>query len=240
MSIMSAVREWLDRLASSVRPRRTDRDLEAELQAHLAFAAEDAERAGESRIAAARRAAVQFGGLTQSMEAARDQRGLRWLTDLVRDTRYGLRALLRTPGFTTVAIATLALGMGANVLIFSVANALLLRPLAIADPASAVRVHTNNFSATPYADYLAFRDRNHSLAPFAAFTIASMSLRAGEGPEHLFGMMVSGNYFETVGVAAARGRTITDSDDRAGAPGVAILSDHFWRRRFGAAQDIVG
>ena len=104
----------------------------------------------------------------------------------------------------------------------------------VANPAQLIRAYTDTHSNTAYADYLEYRDHNRTLAGLAAFQLASVSLRSGEAPEHVYGMAVSGNYFDLLGVGAARGRAITREDDRTGAPGVVVLGDGFWRRRLGA------
>src|SRR5262245_50058008 len=130
MSNRAGLREWLARLAGTLRPRRRDADLEEELRLHLDLAAADAERRGEP----ARNASLRLGGVAPAMDVMRDQRGLPWLDDAIRDLRYGLRALRRQPVFTAVAILTLALGIGANTAIFSLADAVLLRALPVSRP----------------------------------------------------------------------------------------------------------
>jgi predicted permease len=234
------LRQWLVRAGATLRPGRNDSDLEAELRTHLALAAEHAQRTGRSPDAAAREAVLQFGGLAQAMETLRDQRGLRWLSDLLRDLRYGCRLLARSPGFALVTIVTLALGMGANLVIFCLAEAFLLRPLPVVEPGRLVRIFSNNFSATPYTDYLDYRDSTRTLTSLAAFQLAPMSLRTSGAPERVFGMAITGNYFDTLGVRPSLGRTISEADDRSGAPGAAMLSDAFWRSRYGADPSVLG
>ena len=125
------------------------------------------------------------------------------------DVRYGGRVLLRSPGFSFVAVAALAIGIGANLTIFGFAKELLLSPPAgVADPEGVVRVFTNRFSNTAYANFEAYRDRNHTFVALAAFRGESMSLRGEGAPEQIFGLAVSGNYFNALGVPAAIGRPI--------------------------------
>ena len=159
---------------------------------------------------------------------------------LLRDLRYGVRALGRARGFTAVAIAILALGIGVNATVFSLANAFFLKPLPVADPDGFVRVYSNRFSNTSYPTYLELRNRNSTLAELAAFQLRSFGLRIDADNEHTFGEIVSGNYFTTIGITAGRGRLLVPSDDAPGAPPVAVLAHAFWMRRFGGAADAVG
>jgi predicted permease len=159
---------------------------------------------------------------------------------LLQDLRYGLRALGRARAFTTIAIAVLALGIGVNATVFSLANAFFLKPLPVSDPDSFVRVYSNRFSNTSYRTYLELRDRNSTLSDLAAFQLRSFGLRIDGDNEHTFGEIVTGNYFRTIGAAAGRGRLLLPSDDVAGAPPVAVLSHAFWTRRFGGADDAIG
>ena len=159
---------------------------------------------------------------------------------LFQDVRYGFRTLTRAPGFTLIAIAVLALGIGANATVFSLANAFFLRPLNVADPAGIVRVCSNRFSTTSYRTYLELRDRNSTVEGLAAFQLQSFGLRMDADIEHVFGTIASGNYFSTLGVAPARGRLLAEADDQVGAPPAVVLSHAFWRRRFGASADAIG
>ena len=159
---------------------------------------------------------------------------------VLHDIRYGCRALGRTPGFTAIAVAVLALGIGANTTVFSLANAFFLRPLPVADPGSFVRVYSNRFSNTRHRTYAELRDRNSTLSDLAAFQLRSFGLRVETENEHTFGEIVTGNYFSTIGIAAGRGRLLVPSDDETGAPPVAVLSHAFWLRRFGGDPNAVG
>jgi len=160
---------------------------------------------------------------------------------LLADVRYGGRVLLRSPGFTFVAVAALAIGIGANLTIFGFAKELLLSPPAgIADPGGVVRAFTNRFSSTRFADYEVYRDRNHTFVALAAFRDESMSLRGEGAPEQIFGLGVSGNYFNALGVPTAIGRPILPADDRADGPGVVVISDRFWRLRWAANPGVLG
>jgi predicted permease len=162
------------------------------------------------------------------------------MPSLLQDVRYGLRTLTRAPGFTLIAVGVLALGIGANATVFSLANAFFLRPLNVVDPAGIVRVYSNRFSNTRYRTYLELCDRNSTFAGLAAFQLQSFGLRIDADTEHVFGKIVSGNYFPVLGVAPFRGRLLVDADDQVGAPPAVVLSHAFWTRRFGASPDIVG
>src|SRR6476659_9960014 len=130
------------------------------------------------------------------------------LSDLRLDLRYAARTLLRTPGFTLIAVAVLALGIGANTAVFSLANAFFFRPLPAFHPGDIVRVCSSRYSTTRYRSYLEYRDRNATLTGLAAFQLQSFGLRmAGStgSSEHVFGTIVSGEYFPVLGLRAIRG-----------------------------------
>lgn len=146
---------------------------------------------------------------------------------LLQDIRYGFRSLGRTPGFTAIAVAVLALGIGANATVFSLTNAFFLRPLPVSDPDAFVRVYSNRFSNTRYRTYAELRDRNSTLADLAAFHLRSFGLRVDGDNEHTFGEIVTGTYFPTIGISAGRGRLLVPSDDVSGAPPVVVLSHAF-------------
>jgi putative ABC transport system permease protein len=162
------------------------------------------------------------------------------MPSLLQDVRYGFRTLTRAPGFTLIAIAVLALGIGANATVFSLANAFFLRPLNAADPAGVIRVCSNRFSTTGYRTYRELRDRNSTVAGLAAFQLQSFGLRIDAETEHVFGFIISGNFFSVLGVAPARGRLLAEGDDQVGAAPAVVLSHAFWRRRFGGSPDVIG
>jgi hypothetical protein len=121
---------------------------------------------------------------------------------LLQDIRYGFRALTRSPGFSAIAVAVLALGIGVNATVFSVANAFFLRPLPVSDPETVVRVYSNRYSNTGYRSYIEYRDRNSTLAGLAAFQMQSFGLRIDSDTEHAFGTIVNGEYCARPGNAA--------------------------------------
>ncbi len=177
----------------------------------------------------------------------------RWEDEMIQDIRFGVRMLLKHKAFALIAILTLALGIGANTAIFSVANTLLLRPLPIKDADRIVDLHrpfAHGWEAFSYPDYLELRKRSGAVADLFAFSQVELALGAsGVGSkttidneaEELHGLLVTGSYFSSLGGNAALGRTLTPEDDQAeGAHPVVVLSHRFWQRRFGAAPDIVG
>ena len=165
---------------------------------------------------------------------------------LLQDFKFSVRRLLKSPSFTLVAVASLALGIGANTAIFSLVNTVLLRPLPVEKPERLVSVSVlgkdDSMLAFSYPSYKDFRDRSGDvLAGLFAERLAPMSLSRGSNNERVWGYLVSGNYFEVLGVGAARGRTFTPEEDRAALSSpVAVLSHACWQRRFGGDASIVG
>ncbi|HET9211847.1 MAG TPA: ABC transporter permease [Thermoanaerobaculia bacterium] len=163
---------------------------------------------------------------------------------LVSDVRFAARALANRPAFTLVAVLTLALGIGANSAIFSVVDALLLRPLPYRDPGRLVWVentlHLMGMSFTAGADYLEWRDASRSLAAVAAFSDEHFTLTDGESPERVAGAMVSASFLPALGVAPARGRAFGPGDEKLNAAPVALVSDRLWRRLFGTGAALAG
>jgi predicted permease len=158
----------------------------------------------------------------------------------VQDLRYGIRTLGRTPGFTAVAVAVLALGIAANATVFTLANEFFLRPLPVANADTVIRICSNRYSTTSQRSMLEYRRRNSTLSDLAGFQLRSFGLRIDSETERSFGEIVSGDYFTMLGVTAARGRLFGQDDDRSDAPPVAVLSHSFWTRRFGASSDAIG
>ena len=166
------------------------------------------------------------------------------LSDLGRDFRYALRALLRAPTFAATVIGTLSLGIGANTAIFSAVDAVLLRDAPVSDPDSVVDVYTssgnNLYGNSSYPDYFDLRDSG-TFASLAAYALVSMTMEANGQPEPLAGQLVSGNYFEVLGIRIPLGRGLTPDDDRLGAPvRVAVISHGLWQRVFNADHSVIG
>ncbi len=243
--------EWLRIFASRFlgifRRRKLESDLDAELRAHIDALAEENIRRGmnaqEARYAARR----EFGGVEQMKETYREQRGLPFFETLAQDLRYASRMLVKSPGFTAVTILTLALGIGANTGLFSLVNAVLLGNLPVRNPQELVVVKYTDARTQQaeedfsYPMYQAMRDKNTVFANVLTRSGVDFNASYGGQSERAVGEMVSGNYFETLGVQPFLGRLIEPEDDRTpGAHPVAVLSYGYWQRRFGSDPAIVG
>ena len=238
------LRELLARLRGALGFGLSDRELEDELAFHRAMLEERHRARGVDPAAARRAARLELGGAAQIAEAWRDQRSLAFLDTLRQDVRYGLRMLRRTPGFTAAALLTLTLGIGANTAIFTVVDAVLLKPLPYADPDRLVTVADRDadgsLSGVGLATALDWRERSGSFEQFAMIRLWIPTLEGDGDAERLPAVRVSWNYFDVLGARPALGRGFTPDDDREDGWHVALLSDRLWRRRFGADPKIVG
>jgi putative ABC transport system permease protein len=248
---MGTVREWLNRLGGTLRPRRSDNELEEELRLHLELAAEDARRRGEPATEADRAARLKVGGIPQAMEALRDQRGLPILIGWGQDLRLAFRSLRATPLVTTVVIASLALAIGANTAIFSLVNGLLLRALPVHEPERLVHVTDSVLTETgatrvrawSYPQWDQIRRRPQLFQAAAAWSFVRFNRSAGGEAQFVEGLWASGSYFDTLGVRPVLGRTFSQLDDRPGGGpdgAVAVISYSYWQQQFGGAGDTVG
>ena len=230
------------------RKQEMEHELDDELRYHLERETERNLARGMSPDEARRAALVGFGGVARTKQECREARGVRLIEDILQDLRYGARMMRKTPALTLIAVVTLALGIGANTAIFSVVNAVLLRPLAHPEPDRLVRVSLQNLETDEThnpigdADFLAMRDRNRTLAGLAViYSPADGLALAGQGPpQKVPGAWVSAGFFEVLKVGAAQGRTFARGDDRSGGPNVVVVSDHFWRQRLGGDPGAVG
>ena len=246
------MREYLDRLRGTVGLGRRDSDLEDELRAHLEFAADDARRHAPEAADAARAARMRAGGMSQAMDAVREQRGVWWLDSLGRDVRHGGRALRRSPSFTAVAILTLALGIGANGAIFQLLDAVRNRTLAVQDPDRLAIVQladmsrwigrrSSGYPVLTNPLWEQFRDHQRVFSGVLAWSNMGLRLDRSLGAPVAKGLLVSGEFFDVLGVRAQVGRLLSSADDRrnCGTPG-AVVSDGFWRRHLGGSPGAVG
>ena len=218
--------------------------LDVELRDHFDRLVRDFIAAGHTDSDARRLARLEFGGLDQVKEACRDARGTRWIDDTTQDVRYGLRGFRKNPGFTAVAILTLAIGVGANLAIFNVFDALLLRPLPVPHASELItmtRVQQGNSGA--HFSYPQVQQLSEHTELFTALCgIGSDTLYVGpvEALEPVGAAWVSGRYFDTLRLAPFMGRLLTAADDTPAATPVAVLSHKYWRRRWGGDPRIVG
>jgi predicted permease len=167
------------------------------------------------------------------------------MSTLLQDLRYGVRMLLKRPGFTLIAVSTLALGIGANTAIFSLVNAVFLRQLPVPEPQRLVfgfnGTRNSPWQTSSYPNYLEYRDRNQVFSGLAAYGPIGVSLSSDERPDLVRGSIISGNYFDVLGVQAALGRTISPAEDKTpNAHPVAVISHRLWQRRFNGANNVIG
>jgi putative ABC transport system permease protein len=238
-------RGWLMRLFGLFGRQRREREFAEELESHLSMHVEDNLRAGMSPEEARRLALIKLGGVAQITELHREQRGLPMLETLLQDLRFGLRMLRKNPGFSFVAILALALGIGANAAIFSVVNAILLRPLAFKDPDQLVTVtHLYpklNLSAPVSAPgFRNYQERGNVFANAAISTVVSLNLTDQGEPERIQARRVTASFFPTLGVEATLGRMFLAEEDQPGKNFVVVLSYGLWQRRFGGEANILG
>ena len=226
--------------------RRAEAELEEEIRTHLELETEQNIESGMTPEEAREAALRAFGNVTLSKEDSRTMWGLRWLETLWQDVRFGVRTLVKSPAFTVVAVIALALGIGANSAIFSVVNAVLLRPLPYKDSdrlfmvwekGDAEAFPLNSVSAANFMDW---REQNHVFEGVAAVGRASFNLTGVGEPEMVEGRRVSANLFRLLGVEPQLGRAFLPEEDAPGAGRVVILSHGLWRRHFGSQPGIAG
>jgi putative ABC transport system permease protein len=241
------MRPWrvlLARVLGLAGGRRRDRDLQAEFASHFQMHVDELVRAGVPVAEARRIAHLKFGAVEAAKEDYRDHRGLPGIETTLRDVRHGLRVWARSPGFTAVALTSLALGIGANTAIFSIVNSLVLRPLPVRDPQQLVQIQrTAALRSLSNPIWEALRSRPDLFAHAAAWGTTTFNMADGGEVQPVSGLWISGSFFETFGVRPRLGRLLTETDDRrgGGADGpVAVLAYSFWQRQFGGASDVVG
>src|SRR6202163_2440977 len=240
--MMRQLRALLLRLGGFFRKREGDQDIAAELESHLQMHVEDNLRRGMNAQEARREALMKLGGVAQTEESYRERRGVPVIETLLQDLRFALRMLRKNPGFTAVAVLTLALGIGASTAIFSVVDAVLLRPLPYAHPQQIVRVweqapdgHRMNLAD---ANFEYFRTQNDAFASLAEYAYWVSSVAGGSEPVRVNMAEVSSGFFEVLGVQPFRGRAFAAEEQRAhGAPAV-IVSYGYWQRYLGGAADL--
>jgi predicted permease len=222
---------------------QTEADLEEELRSHVQHHADDLERSGLPRAEAEPRARIEFGSQERFREECHEALGGTFIDTLIQDARFSLRVLRKSPGFTIAAVATLALAIGANAVVFSVMNALVLRPLDMPQAESLYTIErVTDFSARQsYLDYLDLRDRNRSFDGLAACNIVQAGLDTGENPSRVWFYEASGNYFDVLRLQPYLGRFFHGSDEHGpnSAPYI-VLAHAYWHTHFQDDPGVVG
>jgi predicted permease len=242
---MRTLRRFFKRLTSWATTQQDEERLQAEIAEHLAMQTAENIQAGLSPIEARRQAMLKFGGVEAMKVEYRDQKGLPFLETLAQDLRYAFRQLAASPGFAFIAIATMALGVGATTAIYSVIDATLLHPLPYPNPSELVRIEANlpgvgahdvGFSIPELRDL-----QNSGIFQYASFCFfGSENVTGGAQPTHIAGATVSPSYFAVLGVDAALGRTFDPHDATPGSNLEVVISDGLWKRAFGADPHILG
>ncbi len=236
---------WPQRIGNLFRQERVDAEIDAELQSHIELAVEDAVRAGVPEAEARRAARLKFGNPVTMKETTMGSDAALGLEGLWRDVRYALRQLKKAPGFTAVVIVTLALGIGANTTVFSIVDAVLLRPLPYAHPERLVEVQSlegmDGFisGAVSYPDFFDWRAQNHSFTHLVSYQDESGTLTGVERAVHLDGETVSWDLLPLLGVAPERGHGFRPEDEKLGAR-VVLISHALWVSQFGSDPAVVG
>ena len=226
---------------------RVERDLDDELRAYVEQLTEEKRQEGMSAAEALRAARIELGGVEQVKEEVRQVRTGQMLEELLQDLRYGLRTLRKSPAFTVVAALALALGIGANTAMFSVAYGILLRPLPYPDADRVAVVYMRYFprdfvyGTLCVRDYLMWKENNRAFEDPSLFRTMRMDIGGKEGvPEQVQGAAVTAGLFSTLGVRPLIGRAFAAGEDRPGAMLLAVISESIWRRRFAASPAVLG
>jgi len=234
---------WFRSVAAHLSRARIEDEMDEELRSHIQHRADDLERTGMDRASAERRARIEFGGQQKFKEECREALGITLVDTLAQDARFSLRVLRKSPGFAVTAVVTLALGIGANAIVFSVLNAFILRPLDVPEPESLYQIERGKDKAgsQSYPNYVDLRDRNRSFDDLAAFSFALVGLDTGNNPTRAWAQSVSGNFFDTLRIRPHLGRFFHGSDDRGpnSAPYI-VLGYSYWHTRFQDDPGVVG
>jgi MacB-like periplasmic core domain len=235
------------RLRSLFDRQNADQELDEELRDHLELKTQQYISQGMTAQEARRAAVLEMGGIEKRKEECRDARGVHLLETFVQDLRYGLRMLRKSPGFAAIAIATLALGIGANTAIFSYVNAWLIKPLPFpqADRLMVLLSHdtkkgwTSN-GVTSSADYFDYEKQNSSFEQLVPWTSWYFNLTGDGPPDRVLGGLVGWNFFQTLGAQPLLGRTFLPQESQPASSHVAIISRGLWESRFAADPRIIG
>jgi putative ABC transport system permease protein len=245
MDEVSRLRTMFSRIWAMLRRKKLDRELDDELRSHLEMAAEENRRRGMNTEEARRKAMRDFGGVTQVRETVRMREGVPFIENLRRDGLYALRQMRKSPGFAAVVIITLALGIGANTTVFSIVDAVLLRPLPYAQPQRLVEVMSREVNGTfvggavCYPDFFDWRAQNHSFERLMSYDDEEYSLTGVERAVHLDGEAVSWDLLPLLGTTPEQGHGFRPEDEKLGAR-VVLISHALWASQFGSDPSIVG
>jgi predicted permease len=243
---MNDIRTLLSRCASVFRRKRLDEDLNDELRSHIELAVEENMQHGMTEEEARTAALRAFGGVTQTRENYRVQRGLPFLEILWSDVRYAVRQLWKSPGFTITTALTLAIGIGMNTAVFSMMDAVVLRPLAVPDMSRVVIVAeehgrgSGDYKQVALGNYQDWKQQSRSFADLAIRSDASMSLTGSGEALHVQAAFATASFFEVLRTNALLGRVYQDRECQPGHNTVAVLSYAFWQKRFGADPSVLG
>jgi predicted permease len=246
---MKSLRAMLARLLALFGKERRDRELDAEFESHLRMEIDDNIRHGMSSAEARRKALIHSGGIESAKESYRERRDVPVLERFLQDLRHGARMLRSNPGFTAVAVLTLALGIGANTAIFSVVEAVLLRPLPFKDPERLVLLTDYNpgkveNAGVPYPDYLAWKNQNTVFEETAAYwqtgAVDDVVLGGSASAERVQYSVVTNSFFSILGVRPAVGGGFTADDEKPGSAKKFLASDALWHRVLGGSPDVIG
>jgi putative ABC transport system permease protein len=244
---MDQIRTLLSRCLSFFRRRQLDEDLEEELRSHIQLAMEENLQRGMSEAEAQAAALRAFGGVTQTRERYRERRGLPFLEVLWSDLRYAVRQLRKSPGFTLTTVLTLAIGIGMNTAVFSMMDAMVLRPLAVPDLSRVVivaeehgRSGGDDYQQVALGNYQDWKQQSRSFADLAIRGYASMSLTGAGEATHVEAALTSASFFEVMRTNAFLGRVYQDHESQPGHNTVAVLSYAFWQKHFGGDRAVLG
>ncbi len=243
---MRHIRRVFAKLGNLFRHGHADDELDREVSAHLTLLEDEFRRRGLSQEDARIQARRAYGGVEQAKQLQREERSVLWLEQTLQDSRYAWRSLLKTPGFTSIAVLTLALGIGANIAIFTVVNAVLLRPLPFQNPERLVRIFDDLSGAgvkdigMSVPEFEDLRDRSGVFENISVLWPVSTALSGGDHTERIEMLGTSFDYFNVLGAQAALGRLYGPRDQTPGFTEAVVISDGLWKRQFGGDPHILG
>lgn len=242
---MKRARRFLKRMANLVTRRSQEDRLRAEIEEHIALQTEENMRTGMKSSEARRQALLKFGAIEPMREAYRGQESIPFVENLLRDLKYGLRSLRKSPGFTAVAVITLALGIGVNTAVFSIVYGVIFRPLPYPHPRQIVQLtesspHGTDEEDVTYKELQFLEQRSSAFQFLAGYTVQGYNLGARDKTDRVKGLPVSADYFHVLGIKPLLGRDFLPEEDRGAGAHVAILSDGAWKRQMGGDPGIIG